>query len=109
MTPKYTLKKTLFAIPATLIVLLSAGYAYAHAGPANEAAVTACEEKERSQSCEYTGGHNDLYIGFCRYRFMTGDELICVRTEPIRKVDPDKDESADDHEHGEAKPAEPVS
>ena len=99
----YTLNKALLVSMAAVTLLLTSVVAYAHTGHTNEGAVLSCETKKRSQSCQYTGGHNDLYIGFCRYRYMTGDDLICVRTEPIRKADPDREEPESTHQHTDTK------
>ena len=56
---------------------------YAHSIPLNTHAVKACESKARSASCQYEGGHNDLYIGTCQYM---SSNLLCVRNQPIKKI-----------------------
>ncbi|MBH0017106.1 hypothetical protein QL995_14065 [Pseudoalteromonas sp. APC 3358] len=95
MTIKY---KSLFVLLAPSLLLLS-GYAAAHSQPLNQIAVKACFEKQKSQSCQYQGGHNDLYIGSCQYM---ADDLMCVRNQPIQKVDNKESKtnnSNDSHEH----------
>ncbi|WP_435234807.1 hypothetical protein ACR30L_13695 [Psychromonas sp. PT13] len=45
----------------TLSLLLVTSYAHAHSGHLNEKAVSVCENKVRSDTCQYEGGHHDLY------------------------------------------------
>ncbi|MGO2012470.1 MAG: hypothetical protein ACTJH9_11080 [Pseudoalteromonas sp.] len=73
--------------------LFMTGFSYAHSNSLNEVAVKACHEKVKSQSCSYDGGHNDLYIGSCQYM---ADDLLCVRNQPIKKIDSTK---KTDHQH----------
>ncbi|WP_166425576.1 hypothetical protein [Paraglaciecola sp. 20A4] len=86
-----------------LIVLLAATplltvpeSAHAHSGPLNVIALNACQEKAKSDACEYEGGHNDLYIGTCQYMATA---LMCVRNQPIQKVTPKKSGSDEEHTH----------
>lgn len=80
---------------ATGSLLLTANVC-AHAGPLNDAALLVCQQKQRSQACQYEGGHNDLFIGTCQY--VSEEDLICVRNRPIQKADPDKEEAERAHE-----------
>ena len=68
-----------------LMMLCAVGDVYAHSFPLNEAAIDSCNEKKRSQACQYQNHHNDVYIGTCQY--VSDDELTCVRNRPIQKVD----------------------
>jgi hypothetical protein len=77
---KFPFVVILFAIVSLLLV----NNAYAHSIPLNKIAVKACENKARSATCEYEGGHHDLYIGTCQH--MSSD-LICVRNQPIKKIE----------------------
>lgn len=80
-------------------LLLVTGYVSAHSGPLNKVAIQACGEKQKSQSCQYQDGHNNLYIGSCQYM---ADDLMCVRNQPIKKVDKEKDNSIQEigeHKH----------
>lgn len=69
------------------IILLTffVSYSQAHSLPLNQVALKACQEKERSQACRYSGHHNDLYIGTCQ--LVTEKKLICVRNKPIQKYE----------------------
>ncbi|MBB1350231.1 MULTISPECIES: hypothetical protein [unclassified Pseudoalteromonas] len=67
-----------------MALLAAPTFLNAHAGPLNGVAVKACADKVKSQSCKYEGGHNDLYIGSCQYM---ADDLMCVRSQPIQKID----------------------
>ena len=71
-------------IRSLLIALTSlTGYkVHAHSLPLNKMAVKACQEKTRSQTCQYSGHHDDLYIGTCQ--FASEKKLICVRNKPIQ-------------------------
>ena len=80
---KSALNNSLFMLIA-ILALLTTSYAQAHSGPLNEIAIKACAAKERSQACQYEGGHNDLYIGSCQYMSST---LMCVRSQPIQIID----------------------
>jgi len=75
------------------ILLVSAGSANAHGGNLSQPALKACEDKKRSQECQYEGHHNDLYIGTCQ--FVSEDTLICVRNKPIQNSNPDNVNSGD--------------
>jgi hypothetical protein len=68
----------------------------AHSGHINEKAVEACTEKARSEACQYNGGHDDLYIGSCQYMSTT---LMCVRNQPIQKIESTEVESKETHQH----------
>lgn len=66
--------------------------AYAHSQPLNDVAVKACQEKAKSQVCQYTGHHNDLYMGTCQ--LASEKKLICVRNKPIQKIEEGAAESS---------------
>lgn len=72
----------------------------AHSGLLNGAAVKACADKVKSQSCKYEGGHNDLYIGSCQYM---ADDLMCVRSQPIQKIDKGISSPIKSHSHKKEK------
>lgn len=78
----------LTAYLAAFIFQISAGYAFAHSAPLNKVAMEACKEKQKSQACQYEGHHDDLYIGTCQY--VSDENMTCVRTKPIRKIDSDE-------------------
>ena len=48
-------------------------------------AIDSCNEKKRSQACQYQSHHNDMYIG--TWQYVSNDELTCVRNRPIQKID----------------------
>lgn len=77
------MKNILFSATILLLVNLMVSVAYAHSTPLNSMAIAACEAKEKSQDCEYSGHHNDLYIGTCQ--LATETKLVCVRNKPIQK------------------------
>jgi len=72
------------ALLTSVTILFTIGYVQAHSGPLNEIALKACDTKSRSQSCQYNGGHQDLYIGTCQYM---AEALMCVRNQPIQKIE----------------------
>lgn len=72
----------------------------AHSGPLNGVAVKACANKVKSQSCKYEGSHNDLYIGSCQYM---ADDLMCVRSQPIQKIDKGVSTPINSHTHDKEK------
>jgi len=78
--------KTFLSIMAALILSLVAGNALAHSAPLDKLAMAACQEKARSQACEYQDHHSNRYIGTCQY--VSEEDLICVRNRPIQKADP---------------------
>jgi len=45
-----------------------------------------CEDCARSNSCEYTDNHENIYRGT---RQVMSDKLLCVRNQPIDKADTD--------------------
>ena len=57
--------------------------ASAHASILNNEARLVCENSMRSDSCEYTNNHEDIYRGTCQ---MMSDKLLCVRNQPIEKA-----------------------
>ena len=73
---------------AAVLVLLGAGITTGpvcgHADAVDRAAWTACETAALTDACEYTDHHGALYRGSCRSMSNT---LLCVRTEPIERVD----------------------
>tara|TARA_R110002167_G_scaffold339500_1_gene547240 strand:+ start:6688 stop:7005 length:318 start_codon:yes stop_codon:yes gene_type:complete len=91
---KYTLEKTLLVCLAAFALSLITGYSHAHSGPLNTAAVKVCDNKAKSQACQYEGGHNDLYIGSCQYMVTT---LMCVRNQPIKNIEPEKNGAEEEH------------
>ena len=97
MTSKNTLQKTVLVCLATSILLLTASSSYAHSGSLNKVAVEVCKQKEKSQACQYNGGHSDLYIGTCQ--LISKTDLICVRNQPIKKIESAKTESEKEHKH----------
>jgi hypothetical protein len=94
--------KAIYAAPLILLaastVLIAPSYAIAHSGPLNVIAVDACNEKAKSDACEYEGGHHDLYIGTCQYMATA---LMCVRNQPIQKVTPKNSGTDEKHTHNE--------
>ena len=93
MTIKFRKALMLLASSALFFTL---GQANAHSGPLNELAIKACAIKEKSQMCQYEGGHNDLYIGTCQYM---ADQLMCVRNQPIQFIEQSKEKNKLKHEH----------
>tara|TARA_R110002060_G_scaffold77660_1_gene89406 strand:+ start:717 stop:1028 length:312 start_codon:yes stop_codon:yes gene_type:complete len=98
MTFKYSLIKSIILLLTILASFLTANYSYAHAGPLNKLAVSACENKNKSNACSYEGTHNDLYIGTCQYM---ANDLMCVRNQPIQKIQNKKakPEAGQNHVH----------
>lgn len=80
----------------TISFLMVTNYALAHAGSLNKVAVKACTAKQKSQTCEYVGDHNDLYIGSCQYM---ADNLLCVRNQPIQQIKQTTSSSNVQHTH----------
>ena len=80
----------------SIALFFTLGQANAHSGPLNEIAIKACVSKEKSQMCQYEGGHNDLYIGTCQYM---ADNLMCVRNQPIQFIEQSKEKNKLKHEH----------
>lgn len=95
MTSKNILQKVLLLILATSTVLLTAITSYAHSGSLNKVALEVCKQKEKSQACQYNGGHSDLYIGTCQ--LISETDLICVRNQPIKKIESAKTASEKEH------------
>jgi hypothetical protein len=60
--------------------------ASAHASIINNKAWQVCENHMKSDSCEYTDNHEDIYRGTCQ---LMSEKLLCVRNQPIEKADPD--------------------
>ena len=84
MKLKYTLEgksSLLFA----LAMLLPVSYAQAHSGLTSGIAWEVCEDKPRSEACEYSNAHGDLYIGTCQ---SISSHMLCVRNKPIVKSKP---------------------
>jgi len=79
-----------------IALLVPSTFLNAHSGPLNAIAVKACANKVKSQSCRYEGGHNDLYIGSCQYM---ADDLMCVRSQPIQKINEEITSPANSHKH----------
>ncbi|WP_299263164.1 hypothetical protein [uncultured Psychrosphaera sp.] len=73
---------------ASMFLMQTINTANAHSSSLNKIALEVCKQKERSQACQYNGGHNDLYIGTCQY--ISEHDLTCVRNQPIQKVESDK-------------------
>ncbi len=89
-------QKSAITLLTTSVLCFLMGYANAHSGPLNELAIKACAIKEKSQMCRYEGGHNDLYIGTCQYM---ADQLMCVRNQPIKFIEQNKEKNKLKHEH----------
>ncbi len=96
MTSKTNLKSALFVFLAVFSLSLTASNSYAHSGSLNKVALEVCEEKVKSQACQYEGGHRDLYIGTCQ--LISETDLICVRNQAIQKIEGIKIESKEDHD-----------
>ena len=84
-----------------LSISLFTASVWAHSAPLDTQALNACKQKEKSQSCQYQGHHDDLYIGTCQ--LVDDKNLTCVRNQPIQKLDENaKVSDADnksDHDH----------
>ncbi|PTN08112.1 hypothetical protein C8R11_13019 [Nitrosomonas aestuarii] len=89
------MRKSPVCLFAFILPIVTGYDTQAHSLPLNKAAVESCQEKERSQACQYPGHHNDLYIGTCQY--VTDEKLICVRNKPIQKIDSDTVDSETGH------------
>ncbi|MEL0646843.1 hypothetical protein V6248_05375 [Pseudoalteromonas agarivorans] len=83
-----------------IALLVPSTFLNAHSGPLNAIAVKACANKVKSQSCRYEGGHNDLYIGSCQYM---GDDLMCVRSQQIQKINSSRSIYLDNAHNSELK------
>ncbi|ASJ73021.1 hypothetical protein IMCC3135_14680 [Granulosicoccus antarcticus IMCC3135] len=59
---------------------------FAHSSIINNKAWEVCEKQVRSDSCEYTDNHEDIYRGTCQ---LMSEKLLCVRNQPIVKGNPD--------------------
>ena len=94
---KTFVNRAMLSFIAASTLLLSASTAYAHSGSLNKIAVDVCKQKQKSQSCQYEGGHNDLYIGTCQ--LMSETDLICVRNKPIQKIESANTDSEKAHKH----------
>lgn len=85
--------KTKMAITSKLLTVLSftlffiTSYSHAHTASTNKAAWEVCENKVKSESCQYTGHHDDLYIGSCQ---VISKSMLCVRNQPIQKAEKKK-------------------
>ncbi len=55
----------------------------AHSIPLKKEALRVCVNKKKSQECQYTDHHKNLYIGTCQ--LISEEQLICVRTRPLQK------------------------
>lgn len=67
------------------VVLLISGPLWAHQGHTHQAAVAACQERQRSESCRYEQA-GKLYIGSCQ---PVSDSLMCVRNKPLVRANPE--------------------
>ncbi|MEB8433034.1 YHYH protein [Cocleimonas sp. KMM 6892] len=74
----------------SLVLLLSTSYSYAHSGSTTKAAWDACDNKSKSQSCEFKGVHKGLYRGTCQ---SISSSMMCVRNKPIIPKTVDGNES----------------
>lgn len=54
--------------------------AAAHSTIINNQAWQVCEARERSDACEYTDNHENIYRGTCQ---LMSEKLLCVRNQPI--------------------------
>ena len=60
--------------------------AFAHSSIINNKAWQVCENQAKSDACEYTDNHEDIYRGSCQ---LMSEKLLCVRNQPIVKGNPD--------------------
>ncbi len=89
LTPR--LDKTLWLFGFAVVSAFSS-YAYGHSGALNQAALDVCQDKARSDACQYQGHHHDVYIGTCQY--ISDEDLMCVRNKPIQIIQPEKHDHA---------------
>ncbi len=54
----------------------------AHSAIINNKAWEVCENHAKSDSCEYTDNHENIYRGTCQ---LMSEKLLCVRNQPIEK------------------------
>ncbi|MEB8433027.1 hypothetical protein OO007_12385 [Cocleimonas sp. KMM 6892] len=92
-----SIKKAVLGFLSVSALLLTNSMAYAHSGSLNKVAVEVCKQKQKSQACQYQGGHSDLYIGTCQ--LMSETDLICVRNKPIQKIESVNTDSNNEHKH----------
>lgn len=83
MKSKYTLVGK--SLLLSFALLSPTHNALAHSGSSTSAAWKACDNKVKSESCEYKGFHGDRYIGTCQYMSAY---MMCVRNQPIIKAKP---------------------
>lgn len=76
------MKKTLIRFSVFVLSIVAGNGAIAHSFPLNKVAEDVCHDKNQSHVCEYSGHHNDLYIGTCQ--LITEEKLICVSNKPIQ-------------------------
>ncbi len=60
--------------------------ASAHSSVTNNKAWQVCENQAKSDACEYTDNHENIYRGTCQ---LMSEKLLCVRNHPIVKGNPD--------------------
>jgi hypothetical protein len=81
---KVFIQVPLYKMSFSALLMMTLNTANAHSGHLNEKALKVCQEKQRSDACQFEGGHNDLYIGTCQYMV---EILTCVRSQPIQYID----------------------
>ena len=99
------LKKQGWALGTISMLCLFSSYSFAHSIPLNEIAVKACDNKQRSDQCQYEGGHDDLYIGSCQYM---SDSLMCVRNQPIQTITVNNKTSEETSHHTTENDVKPI-
>ena len=87
MNSKYTLVGKLLVVLSFALLLFTTN-SHAHSGSTTRAAWDACDSKAKSQSCEYKGFHDELYIGSCQ---SISAHMMCVRNQPIKMPVESKD------------------
>ena len=101
MSHEATLRAAL-AVAGLLVVALAAP-AEAHQGHFDTSAWDACDAHALSDACAWGDDTNHRYRGTCR---LIGDDLMCVRNQPIIEVDEaEQVPEHGEHEHEHANPA----
>lgn len=61
-------------------------FVLSHSASINKEPWLVCENQTRSDVCEFTDNHQNIYRGTCR---VMSEELMCVRNQPIEKAESD--------------------
>jgi len=88
MMTKYSLARKSLALLSFALLLQT--NAHAHSGSTTSAAWKVCNNKPKSEACEYKGFHGDRYIGTCQ---SMSAHMVCVRNQPIIKAEPEAEEA----------------